>query len=146
MKTQKIGLTNMEDKTERQVVVGVCTNRDGEFLLAKRLPDDSYGDLWEFPGGGVENESQRSALRREWKEELGVDIKVLRKLCSLYGLPLKNSQFNLHVYAVKLLPRNKPQPLESQEVRWLKEEEIYSLTRQSCVDILVKIYKMFYQK
>jgi mutator protein MutT len=140
----------MKTKQEvRDVVIGICSNKDGKYLVAKRLSEDNFGDLWEFPGGKVEEgESQRTALKREWQEELGVDINITRKLATLYGL--KGSQtsraINMHLYAVRILSGNKPLPLASQEIKWIDENEIKSLTRTSQMDLMVKIHGMFRTK
>lgn len=59
------------------MVAAVVRRDDGRFLLSRRLPDSHLGGLWEFPGGAVEDgESPADALRREFLEELGVDITV----------------------------------------------------------------------
>lgn len=49
---------------------------DGAILLVKRSPLDSFlPNVWEFPGGGVETgEKLCLALKRELKEEVGLDI------------------------------------------------------------------------
>ena len=49
---------------------------DGEVLLVKRSSADNFlPNIWEFPGGGVESgEELCSALRRELKEEVDIDI------------------------------------------------------------------------
>ena len=46
--------------------------QDGKFLILKRTKiRQSEGDLWEFPGGGLEiGEQHESALVREIKEEV----------------------------------------------------------------------------
>lgn len=56
--------------------------RDGDQVLAcRRAPHKASAGLWEFPGGKVEpDESPADALRREIREELGVDIAVLDEL------------------------------------------------------------------
>lgn len=48
---------------------------DGRILLAQRPEGKSLAGMWEFPGGKVEhNELPEAALRREIKEELGIDL------------------------------------------------------------------------
>ena len=48
--------------------------RDGKLLIAQRRRGDHLGGLWEFPGGKREpNETFQECLRRELKEELGID-------------------------------------------------------------------------
>ena len=48
---------------------------DGRVLMAKRPEGKSLAGLWEFPGGKVEEgERPETALIRELKEELGIDV------------------------------------------------------------------------
>lgn len=48
---------------------------DGRVLLAKRPEGKTLAGLWEFPGGKVEGEERpETALIRELKEELGIDV------------------------------------------------------------------------
>ena len=58
------------------VVVAAALVRPGEVLLCHRSPTRAwYPDVWDLPGGHVEDgESPQDALRRELSEELGVDI------------------------------------------------------------------------
>lgn len=58
-----------------EVAVAVLRRGDGCVLLAQRPPDKVYAGYWEFPGGKVEpGESPESALAREIREELSVEI------------------------------------------------------------------------
>jgi 8-oxo-dGTP diphosphatase len=64
-----------EKKTIR-VVAAILTYGD-EILVCRRAQHKVSAGLWEFPGGKIESgESARSALVREIKEELGIDIEV----------------------------------------------------------------------
>jgi 8-oxo-dGTP diphosphatase len=48
---------------------------DGRVLIAKRPEGKTLAGLWEFPGGKVEaHEQPESALIRELKEELTIDV------------------------------------------------------------------------
>jgi 8-oxo-dGTP diphosphatase len=58
-----------------EVAVAVFVRPDGAVLLARRPAGKVYSGYWEFPGGKVEaGEPIAEALRREIREELGVDI------------------------------------------------------------------------
>ncbi len=67
-------LRNLHEN-KKQAVGGVIV-RGGEVLLLLRPNGESYGGLWEIPGGKVEEgESLEDALRREVKEETGLTVK-----------------------------------------------------------------------
>ncbi len=56
------------------VVAGLIV-REGRLLVCQRRPSSSSPLKWEFPGGKVEQgELGADALRRELREELGIDI------------------------------------------------------------------------
>lgn len=63
-------------KASIDVVAAVIMKND-LFLIANRSFEDNSQGIWEFPGGKVEeNETFTSALMREIKEELSLNIKV----------------------------------------------------------------------
>jgi 8-oxo-dGTP diphosphatase len=57
------------------VAAVALVDADGRVLISKRPEGKSLGGLWEFPGGKVEEgEKPETALIRELKEELGIDV------------------------------------------------------------------------
>lgn len=57
------------------VAVAVIFDSDGRILITQRPSHASHGGLWEFPGGKLEKgETALTALKREIKEEVGLDI------------------------------------------------------------------------
>ncbi len=62
-------------------VVGGMIERDGRYLIAQRQARAIFPLLWEFPGGKVEpGESDESALARELRETLGIEVAVLERV------------------------------------------------------------------
>lgn len=57
---------------------GVIFNEGNEILLIKRSDNDSFqAGCWELPGGGTKfGEDPKRALKREIKEECGIDTSV----------------------------------------------------------------------
>lgn len=57
--------------------------KDGKILLAQRRQGDALGGKWEFPGGKIEpGETPEQCLRRELKEEFGVETRIGDFVCS----------------------------------------------------------------
>jgi 8-oxo-dGTP diphosphatase len=57
------------------VVAVALIDVDGRVLLAQRPAGKSMEGLWEFPGGKVDDgETPETALIRELREELGIDV------------------------------------------------------------------------
>jgi A/G-specific adenine glycosylase len=62
-------------KPHYDVAVGIIWDKN-KLLITKRKEDGLLGGLWEFPGGKIKkNESIKSAIKREIKEELSINIK-----------------------------------------------------------------------
>lgn len=63
------------------IVVAGIIRRDGLFLIGQRQAKDRHGLKWEFPGGKVEvGETPREALKRELREELGIEAVIGREV------------------------------------------------------------------
>ena len=59
-------------------VGAIITDSQGRLFLARRgIKANNERGLWEFPGGSVElGETMAAALRREMREEFGIEITV----------------------------------------------------------------------
>lgn len=72
----------MSDKKIVHVVAAVIKSDD--MILATQRGYGDFKGMWEFPGGKIESgETQKEALTREIKEELGADITVGDYLCTV---------------------------------------------------------------
>ncbi len=80
------------------VAVGVIENKFGEILIAKRPDSAHQGGLWEFPGGKVDaGETLLSALSRELKEELAIDVLRSQPLIRIrHDYPDKSVLLDVH--------------------------------------------------
>lgn len=89
---------------EIDVVCGAIL-KDEKYLIAKRAKGVDEG-FWEFPGGKVEpNESQVDAIIRELKEELEIDVKVIKYLCSIDDIRT-NIIIHVHAYLCEIIKGN----------------------------------------
>jgi 8-oxo-dGTP diphosphatase len=108
------------------VVCGVIENSEGRFLACLRPAGKHLGGLWEFPGGKVDpGESPESALVRELREELAVDVEV--------GLPLAAVIWSYEEKTIRLLPfrctivSGELRAIEHEELCWCLPEEFNNL-------------------
>lgn len=72
-----------------QPVVLAVIRKEGKYLLTKRVerdPEDSkFHDIWQIPGGGLEwGELIENAVRREMREELGIEIRIIGLLPKVF--------------------------------------------------------------
>lgn len=94
-------------------------------LLARRMPESHLGGLWEFPGGKKEfGETLEYCLRREVREELGVDISEPLPFHALhYQYPEKVVELNFYTCSII---QGIPQALECAEIAWVYKHELNS--------------------
>ena len=98
-------------------------------LLAQRPRDKSWPDWWEFPGGKIETgETALAALRRELKEELGIQITTASPwVCYDYEYP--KTRVRLAFFLVTAWD-GEPKGIEGQQgVRWFKAEDAATLDK-----------------
>ncbi|WP_094513931.1 8-oxo-dGTP diphosphatase MutT [Synechococcus sp. MW101C3] len=101
--------------------VGVVLDGRGRVLIDQRLPEGLLGGLWEFPGGKQEpGEAIAATIARELREELAIEAEVGEELITLeHSYSHKRLCFVVHL--CRWLAGD-PQPLASQQVRWVEPE------------------------
>jgi 8-oxo-dGTP diphosphatase len=105
-------------------VVAAVVERDGRYLITRRLEGTHLAGLWEFPGGKILSaEKPEDALRRELKEELGVEAAV--------GDLIQTVDWTYPEKSVRLLffrcaLAGEPTPFEGQEMRWVAAADLRS--------------------
>ena len=106
-------------------VVAAIIKKENKILATKR----GYGEfinMWEFPGGKIENnETKEKALIREIKEELDCTIKPTKFAMNLeYQYPtfyLKMDCFEA------IITEGTPKLLEHNDARWLTKQQLDSI-------------------
>lgn len=107
------------------VVAVALVDADGRVLVSQRPDGKTLAGLWEFPGGKIEaGERPETALIRELKEELGIDV---AESC------LAPLTFASHAYADfhLLMPlyvcrrwKGQVVALEGQAVKWVRPKAL----------------------
>lgn len=125
----------------QKVVVGLLVNGAGEYLVQQRRPGTPCAGQWEFPGGKVEDgEFPRSALGREFLEELGIRI-TGSSAFAVIEKDYPHARVELDVYTVTAYSGT-PFGREGQVIRWLHPERIMELDVLKAVhDILERIVR-----
>jgi A/G-specific adenine glycosylase len=104
-------------------VTAAVIRRDGLVLLALRPSKGLLGGMWEFPGGKLEpGENLPDCLRREIREELGVEIEVGDPF-GVYEHAYTHFRVTLHAFCCTLLD-GEPRPLQAAGLRWVRVEEM----------------------
>ena len=115
-----------------RVAVAVIINGNDQILISRRSAEQHQGNKWEFPGGKVEtDESSQEALRREIKEELGIEVQASMHLTDIVHEyktddPQQSKTVKLEVFEVREW-LGEPKGMEGQPMRWVKREELASL-------------------
>jgi mutator protein MutT len=107
--------------------VAVVWNAQQQILIDRRRHEGLMGGLWEFPGGKVEpGETVEECIKREIREELGIEIEVGKHLITIEH-DYSHLRVTLTVHHCCHL-QGIPQPLECEEVRWVTLDEIDRFT------------------
>lgn len=99
--------------------------RDGRFLVTRRLEGTHLPGYWEFPGGKCDpGETHEVCLARELREELGLDARIGDEILAIeHAYPERTVR--LHFYRCEIA--GEPRPLLNQEMRWVSRDEMRTL-------------------
>lgn len=117
------------DGRSLQSVTAAVIEEGGRVLIARRKKGDRCEGRWEFPGGKVEpGETPEGSLKRELREELGIDVAVGEQVCAC---PFRAGEapMELLVYRTRIMG-GKVVCRDHDEVRWVEPRELgrYDLT------------------
>ncbi len=101
-----------------EVGAAVVSDARGRILIAQRREDAMLGGLWEFPGGKREpGEDWPACIRRELREEMGVDVSVRDQLVVV---PHAYSHFTIELHAYRAtLERGTPRCIHCADFAWV---------------------------
>ena len=107
------------------VVLAAVIERNGRFLLTRRLKDTHLAGLWEFPGGKRDpGESDEACLARELDEELGLSASVGQELLAVeHAYP--DRTVRLHFRRCDVV--GEPEARLGQEMRWASRSELATI-------------------
>jgi 8-oxo-dGTP diphosphatase len=106
-----------------RVVAAALYDAQGRVLIAERPPGKHMAGRWEFPGGKLEpGETERAALARELREELGVEIAAAHEALTLshdYG----DRRVEVSMWIVDRYT-GEPRELDGQRLKWVAPAQL----------------------
>ena len=125
-----------DSRPPRIEVTAAVIERDGAFLLTRRLDGTHLEGCWEFPGGKRHaGETLPECLAREIREELDAAIVVSDLiLTTAHNYPERTVE--LHFFRCTLV--TEPRPVMGQEMRWVPRGELPGLPLPPADDELVR--------
>jgi 8-oxo-dGTP diphosphatase len=109
---------------------------DGRVMVQQRPAGKSWPGWWEFPGGKIhDGETPETAVVRELREELGIDI-TESCLAPFTFASYAYDDFHLlmGLYLCRVW-RGTPRPLEGQSLRWLRPLALAGLDKLLPADV-----------
>ena len=120
-------MATMEAYTQERITTAGILCKDDRYFVAKREDKGSIGGLWEFPGGKNRwDESEEETLKREFQEELELDIEV-GPLLHTHDFVNKGTLYHQKAYVVSCTHIQEPKLSVHTTFRWVSKEELLSL-------------------
>jgi 8-oxo-dGTP diphosphatase len=106
-----------------RVAAGILRDSNGRVLIAQRTGDHAFAGFWEFPGGKIKRgEDPVTALRREFGEELGIEVlgqTPFMRLAHDYA----DRSVCIDFYLIDAWA-NTPEGRDGQALRWVRPDRI----------------------
>jgi len=100
---------------------------DGRLLITRRPEGRHLAGFWEFPGGKQEgSETLKDCLKREIREELGIEIRAEKRILSVRH-EYETKWITLHVFHCTDL-KGQPETLDGQVVKWVRPNDLPKYT------------------
>lgn len=110
------------------VVAAALVDSDGRLLVQQRPDGKAMAGLWEFPGGKVEpGETPESALIRELREELAIDVEQACLAPACFASEALGERHLILLLYICRKWRGIPQAIEAPAIRWVRPLDLHSL-------------------
>lgn len=121
-----------------EVVAAVIYDETNKSIFATARGYGEFKGLWEFPGGKVKpNESHETALKREIREELNIEITVNDLITTIeYNYP--TFHLSMSCYWCNIQGGN-IQLIEALDSKWLTVDNLYSVNWLPADELLLPI-------
>jgi len=127
-------------------VAAIILNKKNEVLFQLRGPKakNEHG-LWKLPGGTIEyNEKEEEALKRELKEELGIEVRIIKQVFCLDNILKKENQHWLVPFYLCRIKKGKPKILEPEKaikIAWFSPKNLPKNLAFGTKEALKKVFK-----
>jgi mutator protein MutT len=131
-------------------VGAIITDSQGRLFLARRgIKAKNERGLWEFPGGSVElGETMAAALRREMREEFGIEITVGELLDVVDHILKEEGQHWVSPTFLCTITSGEPSIMEPEkcaEIGWFRPDEVpkelTQISRENLAHYLLVIHR-----
>jgi 8-oxo-dGTP pyrophosphatase MutT (NUDIX family) len=127
----------------KHVACGIMCNEYNQIMLGKRHSKGPYPNIWEFPGGKLEEgETLEECLIREWQEELNLSIAIDTKLITIVSVTGKNTICHFFIGRIMDLPNLQINVHECVDFFYPKQMKKLKLFKEDnqIVDMLISMF------
>ena len=121
---RRLGIQSQRPVTKKKAraphydVTAAIISKNGRVLIAQRPAEKLLGGMCEFPCGKMEKgETKEMCLKRELKEELGIEVKVGKQVLTLRHA-YSHFKITLYVFESKLV-KGKARAIDVADFKWL---------------------------